>query len=197
MTRSHHILPPLVASLLLLAWPALGAPPRGVNAKAKARPSYFMVVKAPMLAKGVDSSHGQFVDSMVRQQLGRSAALVLHPGKGKLPRQARLKRQLRRRKLSGMLTVPSVSGLQPTMVAGRMVVRCKVHLVLATLQRQQMIFSSWGEAQITGGSSLTAAALQELQQDVLRAAASVAAKDLAEYLERQASIRSGAHRASR
>lgn len=174
-TSRTHTLPItlLVAALCLPCLPASGAP--------KARPNYFMVLQAPVLADGLHSTLGQALGKKLQTRLGKSVSLSL----GERPAgKVATKRHLRKSRLSGLATVPRISCKQPKKVNGTTVVRCQVSLMLLTLRRQNLVSAYWCEAEVQSSQpTMSAADLRRMQQDVLVAAADGAADDMLSFLE--------------
>lgn len=178
MTYSHllAVLLPL-STVCLLSLPVHAGPP-----SKRARPNYFVVVKAPVLAGKLDADHGPALSRTLRHKLGQSSALSLDDAHKALGKSA-VRRLLRRQRMAGLLTVPRASCRAPRRVGGKTVIRCQVSLLLVTLRRQSMVSALGCAAEVESHRpTLPPEHLHRLQQDVLATAADGAADELATFL---------------
>ncbi len=177
MNHSHSLPITLLVATLCLPCLSADAAPR----QSKARPSYFVVLQAPVLEKGLHQDLGSALATKLQTRLGKSASLTL----GDRPAtKSAVKKHLRKLRMAGLATVPRISCKQPKKVNGTTVVRCQVSLMLVTLRRQNLVSAYWCEAEVQSSQpAMSAADLQRMQKDVLEAAADGAADDMLSFLE--------------
>ncbi len=177
MKQTRTLLPVslLVAALCMPLSLADAAP------KSKARPSYYVVLQAPVLEKGLHANLALALTRKLQTRLGKSASMTLGQHLGS---KRAVKRHLRKKRLAGLTVVPRVTCKAPKKVNGNTVVRCQTSVMLLSLSRQNLISAYWCEAEVQSAlPAMTAADLQRMQQDVLVAAADGAVDDLIAFLE--------------
>ena len=149
--------------------------------RSRQAPSYFVVLQAPVLDKGLHQSLGTALNKKLQTRLGKSTSLSL----GQRPSsKSATRRHLKKHRLAGLSAVPRISCKPTRKVNGSTVVRCQVSLMVVTLTRQSLVSAYWCEAEVQSAQpTVTPADLQRMQQDVLVAAADGAADDMLAFLQ--------------
>lgn len=156
--------------------------------QAKGRPSFFLVLSSPVQSASLDDERRLELDHQIRDRVDQSRALVLSGGEDQVLGKQALRSLLRQRRLTGLRAIPNLIHLTHTTADGRTVASCRVDLALTTLERQQWLFSSCGEARaVRDGQDLSQTERTDLERQALQAAARAAAEDIAGYLEQKAS----------
>ncbi len=154
--------------------------------KALGHPVYLVAIDRPSLPNHVARSRGNRLTRSLRKKLMQVESIVLSAGEENVLQGERLTSHLTKRKLTGILLQPKLTSLGAKVDGRDTTVSCKVGVLVSTLVRRRLEFSSGSEADASiEDTSIAEEDRVEMENQVIDASIDSAGQQVIEYLTRR------------
>ena len=151
--------------------------------KQKGLPVYYVKVANPRLPKSVAASRGFRLTRIIKDKLRNTGGIVVGAGEDKILKGKEFEAHLKRRNLTGLELRPKLVTLSEDVGDDNTTVLGKVSIMVVTLIKKRMEFSSGGEANSwIESTNISDGERTDMENTVLDASANAAVMQVLEYL---------------